>query len=689
MKKDLQRLLRPKSVAVFGGAWAENVVLQCQRMNFCGDIWPVNPHRDSMGGIPCINHINDLPGVPDAAFIGVNRHAAVKIAADLSAVNCGGAVCFASGFAESGNKELQQQLIAAAADMPLLGPNCYGIINYLDGALLWPDQHGGVRSQKGAAIIGQSSNILINITSQKRGLPISYLAAAGNQAQTTMSDIARGMLADDRVRAIGFYIEGIKDIADFADMARCARSRGVFLAAIKSGKCAAATAAAASHTATLTGGAAASSAFLRRCNIAEVQTLPELLEILKLFYCGGVRGRRIMSLSCSGGEAGHIADLSADKNLSLPPPPPQQQKELKTQLGELVNIANPLDYHTFIWHDEAALYKTYCAALRCGNDLTILIYDYPRADRCDLHDWDLPMRAFMRAVADVGVAAAVVSSLPENMPESVAQQLLAANITPLCGLSEALSAIMIAAAVAENNNMDFWQPLPVVLLTQPQLMDEAAAKVLLQQNGIPCPLGRRADTPTTAAAAAVLMTHDISSNSAAVSIAPIKFAIKSLNLSHKTDVGGVLLNIDARDVESAAAAMPLSGGFLIEEMIVGGKVELLIGARRDPVYGATLTLGMGGIHAEVFADTETLILPTTTTAIAAAFGRLRMSPLLHGHRGDNGADIAAAVIVAQKAATMLESQKHIMEIEINPLIVRAPGAGAIAADALINYGRTS
>ena len=199
---DLSRLFRPRSIVVLGGWWAENVVAQCVKSGFDGDIWPVHPKRETMAGIPCLRSLDDLPSAPDAAFLGINRHAAIEATATLSAMGCGGAVCFASGFAETGDTDLQAALVAAAGPMPLLGPNCYGVLNYLDGAMLWPDQHGGCQVERGVAIISQSSNIAINISMQARGLPIAYMACVGNQAQTSLTDMARSLLADDRVLSL-------------------------------------------------------------------------------------------------------------------------------------------------------------------------------------------------------------------------------------------------------------------------------------------------------------------------------------------------------------------------------------------------------------------------------------------------------------------------------------------------------
>ena len=195
MTRDLTRLFRPKSIAVIGGGvWCASVIQQCRRMGYDGPVWPVHPKRAEMAGLATFPSVADLPEAPDASFIGVNRSATIDTVRHLSAMGAGGAVCFASGFreaqAEMGDGDaLQDLLLDAAGDMPIIGPNCYGFINYLDGALLWPDQHGGTRCDRGVALITQSSNIAINLTMQARGLPLAYVATAGNQAQTGLAEI--------------------------------------------------------------------------------------------------------------------------------------------------------------------------------------------------------------------------------------------------------------------------------------------------------------------------------------------------------------------------------------------------------------------------------------------------------------------------------------------------------------------
>ncbi len=315
MTRDLNRLLRPQSIAVVGGgAWCRAVIQQCQKIGFAGDIWPVHPSADQIEGLPVFKQIGALPNAPDATFIGVNREATVDIVKALSNRSAGGAVCFASGFLESkaedaDGADLQKALLEAAGEMPILGPNCYGFINYLDGALLWPDQHGGTQTDSGVAIIMQSSNIAINLTMQMRALPLAYMITVGNQAQTSLSEIGLSLLEDDRVTALGLHIEGIGDLRAFEALARRAAALNKPIVAIKVGRSDQARAATISHTASLAGQDAGADALLHRLGIARVNDLPTFTETLKLFHLyGRLPDNTVATISCSGGEASLSAD---------------------------------------------------------------------------------------------------------------------------------------------------------------------------------------------------------------------------------------------------------------------------------------------------------------------------------------------------------------------------------------------
>ena len=201
----LARLLRPRSVAIFGGHAAAEAVGQLRASGYDGTVWPVHPSRGEIAGLPAYRSVAALPAAPDAAFLAVNRYATIEIVAALAARGAGGAVAYASGFAESGEsgRTLQAKLVTAAGAMPVLGPNCYGFINYLDGVLLWPDQHGGRRVERGVAIVTQSGNIGLNLTMQRRALPIAYLVTLGNQAVVDVAATIEALLEDGRVTAIG------------------------------------------------------------------------------------------------------------------------------------------------------------------------------------------------------------------------------------------------------------------------------------------------------------------------------------------------------------------------------------------------------------------------------------------------------------------------------------------------------
>jgi len=659
--RNLQRLLRPRSIAVLGAVWAENVVAQCRKMGFAGPVWPVHPTRPSIGGLRTYVSLSELPEPPDATFIGVNRHASVAVVRELAALGAGGAVCFASGWAEAGEAQLQHDLVDAAGGMPILGPNCYGLINYLDGALLWPDQHGGRRVERGVALLSQSSNIVINLTMQARGLPVAYVACLGNAAQIGLAELASALLADERVTAIGLYVEGIPDAPAFAALAEASRSAGKGVVCIKSGKTALSRSAAASHTAALAGGGAASSAFLRQCGVAEVATLAELVETLKIFHVHGPQiGRRLCSLSCSGGEAGLVADLAAPFGLDFEPPSQGTRERLGELLGPLVAIANPLDYHTFIWGDGPRTSAVFSTMLQ-DYDAGIYLIDPPRPDRCDPSSFQPALDAIVAAASATGKPAFPVASLPENFTEDRAIALMGLGIVPLLGLESALGAIRAAQTPGGAKG---WRPAAKTAPRHSHTLSESEGKALLAGAGIAVPRSVTATTLTELQNQVHALTPPL--------------ALKGLGFAHKTEAGAVRLGLMSLQGQ---AEMPGAVGYLAEEMVSGAVAEVLLGLRRDPVYGVSLTIGMGGVTAELLADTVTLILPVTEGELHAALQRLRLWPLLDGYRGRAKADIGAVASMAAALGALMLARSELEEIEINPIVVRAQGA--VAVDALI------
>ncbi len=678
MSAGLQRLLRPRSIAVIGGGvWCENVIRQCLSFGFDGDIWPVHPNREKIAGVPAVRTISDLPRAPDAAFVGINRHATLGAVADLADLGAGGAVCFASGFLESEGEDgdganLQEHLLQAARDMTLIGPNCYGYINALDGALLWPDQHGAQKVDSGVAIITQSSNIAINLTMQRRGLPLAYVVTAGNQAQTGLADIGAALLQDERVTALGLHIEGIGDIRAMENLASIARDLGKPVVALKVGKSDQARAATVSHTASLAGSAAGAEALLKRIGIVQVSTLPEMAEALKLLHMSGpLASNRIASLSCSGGEASLMADLAAPCGVIFPPLSAPQKKRLRKALGPMVSLANPLDYHTYIWGDSAAMKAAFGAMMSGDVALGVVVADFPRDDRCDPAGWDCVIEAAIAAKKAGGKPMAITASLPENMPEGVAARLIENGIVPLCGLSEALTAARVGAECGQE------QPAP----TRPVLLPrtphrtvtllEGDAKAALAAAGVRVPKAHCGVSIQEIAAVLQGMTYPV--------------VLKGEGIAHKTEAGAVVLELgDAEQVLSAASDMP-ADSFLVEEMITGCLCELLIGVVLDPAHGYVLTLGAGGVLTEILCDTQSLLIPATRDDVEIALRGLKIFAQLKGYRGRPAADLPAIIdAVMAIQSYVINNHGHVAEIEINPLMCLAKGA--IAADALIRTG---
>lgn len=668
MTSDLSRLLAPKSIAVVGGGtWCSNVVKQSLAMGYKGRIYRVHPDPSPAASISAVATVDELPEPPDAVFLGINRHATVDAVRALSGMGAGGAVCFASGFREALAEDaeaanLQDALVQAAGDMPVLGPNCYGFINALDGALLWPDQHGCQPVERGVAILTQSSNIAINLTMQQRGLPIAFVVTCGNMAQVQQAQIAWSLLDDPRVTAIGLHIEGFSDTALWHQVAIKARQRSVPIVAIKVGASDQARTAAVSHTASLAGSDAGADALLKRLGIARVHDLPVFLSALMLLHCyGGLDGTALSSISCSGGEASLVSDMAVVHPVSFPPLKEEQREALAKALGPMVALSNPLDYHTYVWGDQARMTAAWLPMAAPHIALTLIVLDYPHTDPSA---WEAATKAAIavRRLSDRPVA--VVASLPELLPSDVSARLLTEGVSPLHGLYEAMASV---AAVGQMRAPVSEPALPPEPITEGRVVPEAAAKSLLAEFGVRSPLSVRAKSGEDLMAKAADLTPPL--------------VLKAEGLAHKSEAGGVRLGLEASSLCDAAEAMP-ADHFLIEEMVTGAVAELLVGITRDPAHGFVLTLAAGGVMTELWKDRTSLLLPVSRDQIREALGALKIHPVLGGYRGAAAADIEAvldAVLALQDC--VVAQQTRICEIEINPLICTE--TQAVAADALV------
>ncbi|MCK0151187.1 acetate--CoA ligase family protein [Marivita sp. S6314] len=660
----LERLFTPHSIAVIGGgAWCRSVLGALSHGGFAGPVWHVHPTADG-----ALRDIASLPQAPDACFIGVNRDATVDVVDQLSAIGAGGAVCFASGFAETEDgKAHSDGLITAAREMAIVGPNCYGFVNALDGVAVWPDVHGLIPVDSGVAVLTQSSNIALNLSMQQRGLPIGFLGTAGNQAQIGVADMALHLLQDPQITALGLYLEGVGNVHRMQAVACAAQRLGKPIIALKSGRSEAAQSAALSHTASMAGSDAGAGALFARLGIVRVRSLDAMIEALKHAHLyGPATPGPIASLSCSGGEASLMADGGDARGLAYAPLTDDQDSALNAVLGPLVTRSNPLDYQTFIWNDAARMGEVYSIMAAGPAELTAIVVDYPREDRCVTSAWACVEDAAVTARRASGKPVALLASLPESLSETRAQRLMAAGVLPLNGLEAGLDALAALYAPQVTPDPDRDIPMPVAL-EGPRVLDEAAAKTALAEHG--------ADVPRHVIASSV---EDAVSGCA--SLLPV--ALKACGLAHKSEHGGVVLDLPTQShVEDAARRMGCDR-FLLEEMISDGIAELLVSVVADEAHGYVLTLGAGGVWTELWQDTLHLLMPATGTEIDAALKRLRIAPLLEGYRGKPAANRAAVVAAIMAIQDYVTAQSgRVAEVEVNPLIVTP--TRAVVADALI------
>jgi acyl-CoA synthetase (NDP forming) len=681
---DLRRLIAPRSMALIGaGAWTDAVAAGNAVVGYRGTIWRVHPTRPCTPEVTYYRSVEELPAAPDAAFVAVPNRDAPAVAGALAARGAGGFVCFSSGFSELGNelgRRLTAELIEQSHDLPFFGPNCYGFVNFFDRAAMLPDAVVGRPIERGVALICQSGTIGLTLTFNERSVPIGYEFSVGNQTRLAVEDLIDVLSDDPRVTAFGLYLEGIVDAERFARAADKARRAGKPIAIVKSGRTAAAARTAHSHTGALAGADSVFDAFCRQAGLARCDTLASLCETLKVFHAGGVlNGRKVLMMGCSGGDMAMAADVARTLDLDFAPIPAEHVSTLRELLTGRVTIANPFDIHTYLWFDPPALERVFSTSMRAGYDAVGFMLDFPPDGKADTASFDAAMDAYIEASRGAPSRVALVSSLPEAIGARMRERCLESGVVPLQGLREALEALSCAAAAGVA-----WQTPPVELRVPvpPQrpantvgarTLSEAEGKAALAAFGVTIPASGMA-VPADAARRAESIGF------------PVVMKAVGAHLEHKTEVGGVVLNI-RNLAEAQAAALHLSrlsDTLLVEEMVTDGVAEILVGLIVDPQFGQVLVLGAGGVLTELLADSVTLLPPFTRESLQAALGGLKVAKLLEGFRGKPAGDVDALVDVALGVARYAaHNLSTLIEIDVNPVIVRPAGRGAAAVDVLI------
>jgi acyl-CoA synthetase (NDP forming) len=694
IRDNLKRLLAPRHLAFIGGRSMARALKRCAEGGYQGQMWLVNPQHDSLEGVPCVRSVAALPCGPDAVFIATNRELTLTCVAELAARGAGGAICYASGFAETGaqGQALQDQLLKAAGDMALLGPNCYGLLDYLHSSTLWPVAHGGKTVEKGVAVLTQSGNFAYNLSMSDRSLPVAYMASVGNQAQLGIAELMDVLLDEPRVTAIGLHLEGLKNVPGFARAAHKALEKGIPIIALKTGVSQIGAELALSHTSSLAGSDVLYDSLFERLGVIRVSGPVSFVETLKAAACGNLpAGNSLIALACSGGDAGLIADYAERNDLSLPKLDESQRVELDQVLPSYANLVNPLDFTTAIWGDREALDKMLHSALRTAADAAILVLDYPSEATGERKECDLLLELYCDALSRNGKTGFVTSAFPELLPASARERLHARGVAALQGVEDGLAAWgriagyqrkrLALLALGESALVPLCPP---ALEGEGQLLDEWQSKQALRAFGLPIPQGVLS-TPGEALHAANSLGY------------PLVLKAVSAELPHKTEAGAVALNL--RDPQALSDALEQMrtriadyapgvafDQVLLERMATPPLAELIVGIKRETGFGLALVIGAGGILVELLKDSRSLLLPTTDGAIRNALSSLRSAALLQGFRGREAVDLEALVAAIRAVADYAcENAGQLLELDVNPLLVGAQGTTAV--DALIRLGQ--
>src|SRR6202140_1681971 len=554
---DIHRLIAPRSIALVGAsAWTDAVAAGNIAIGYSGALWRVHPTRRSTAAITYYPSVAELPGIPDAAFLAVPNHEAPGVAGALAAHGAGGFVCFTAGFSETGTESgnlLTRELVGKAGALPFFGPNCYGFVNFFDQVAMMPDQIVGPPVERGVALICQSGTIALTLMFKHRSLPIGCLFTVGNQTRLAVEDLIEHLCDDARVTAFGLYLEGIKDPERFARAAALARAAGKPIAVIKSGRTAAAARTAHSHTGALAGADEVFEAFCCQAGIARCDTLGTLCETLKLFHTGGpLAGRKILVMGASGGDMAMAADVSREMDLDFAPLPQARAGALREVLTDRVTIANPFDIHTYLWFDPPALGRVFSEVLKGGYDAAGFMLDSPPEGQADAAAYDAVIDVFIDAARGTATRAALIASLPETMSARIRLRCLDGGVVPLQGQREALEALSLAGSVgaawSDNTRLQLQRAPPRADASTIRSLAEHEGKAALAAFGVSIPKGKR--VPVHAAAATALTLGF-----------PVVLKATGSHLTHKTEVGGVVLNVRSEaEARNAADRLGKPGG---------------------------------------------------------------------------------------------------------------------------------
>jgi acyl-CoA synthetase (NDP forming) len=693
IRPQLDRLLRPQSVAIVGvsekpGALGNGVLRNLERHGFAGDIHLVNPKRPVIAGRQALGSIDELPHGVDAAVLAIPGAAVLPSVEALVKRGVGAAVVFSAGFAEGGEEGLAAQRevarLAHEHGMVIEGPNCLGMVNYVDGVALTFVETPALKlaGRPGIGIVSQSGAmaVVLGTTLMSKGLGISISVSTGNEAASGVEDYVDYLIDDPNTQVIGMIVEQFRKPARFLAAAARARAAGKAIVLLHPGKSAAARESAATHTGAMAGDYAVMRVKVSQPGVVVVDGLEELGDVLDLALrcAGGLRGGTAI-LTESGAFKALALDLCEQVALPLPEMTGETADRLRASIPDFIPVSNPMDLTAQALVDPD-LYRRTLEPLLADPAYGSVVLGIIQTDEATAR---LKFEPIIRAIEMLKpVKPIVFAGLDEgaSVPPTYVERLRELGVPYFPSPDRAFRALAQLAS-AGSTDATAVDPIAASLPPGGGVIPEYRAKALLGPLGVPFPQGRLATTAEEAVSHAEALGF------------PVVLKAQSAALSHKSDAGGVIVGLsDPAAVRAGWARMQADvahhvpglrlDGILIEAMGARG-VELIVGAKNDPEWGPVILVGFGGVQAEILKDVRLLVPGLTREAVAAELLKLRSAPLLTGWRGSPALDVQAVAALVVELGRVLAGTPAIREIDLNPVVVYPEGQGCVALDALI------
>ena len=702
---DLHRLVDPKVVAVVGASEQPGSFGQRTMANlggFTGRIYGVNPKYREVAGRPCVPSLRELPEAPDCIALCIARPLVEAAVRDAIAIGAGGAIVYASGFAETGlpeRKAAQEDLarIAQQGGLRLVGPNCVGIANVASGAAVnfMVDCGDMIRGRAGPiAIVSQSGALgYALLQAMQRGIGVSHYLAAGNSADVDVCDYIAYLAEAPDVRAIACPFEGIKSGRRFLEAARRVEAAGRALIVYKAGNSETSGKAAFSHTGTMVGSVAAYHAAFDQVGAVAVDNLEDMIEIASLLAKTRTprRGRGVGIIATSGGAGVINADKAEEAGLALPALAPKTRQALEAVVPDFGSVANPADLTAEVLKSSTSFAHCLDAfASDPGFSAVVVPLVFAHAASSGSR---APTICDVAARTDSLVAAIWMNEWLEGPGSDVLEK--DPNVVVFRSPRRCFEGLRAwfdwherrqrsgrAAAAARRSPPGAAADARAIIAAHGQVgraLSEQTSKRLLAAYGVATPSEQLASTPDEAATAAQRIGF------------PVVVKVASADIPHKTEVDGVRLNLASTTAVREAAAEVLAAarsrkpearldGVSVQSMVPAG-IELVLGIRIDATFGPLVVAGLGGIMVELMHDTATSLAPVTPDSALGMLKSLRGYALLEGFRGGAAPNVEAAVDCLCRLSELAHDLADLIdEADINPLIVSP--SGAVAADAL-------